>query len=133
MIFGDGMAERRCAHCSVELADADADCMACGHAPVGKQLGGTTQTQSSLAVKARHGQHGEVAPHVEYTDTVKWNHDRQRDERCRIYVDRERDFYRQEWLDLETDEVVWSKEGRLRDEEIHGKSARRRRDSPSWR
>jgi hypothetical protein len=60
-----------------------------------------------------------------YND-IRWNHDRQRRERFHMVVDSEKDYYLQEWSDLTTSEIVWSKEGQLSDPDIHGQSARRR-------
>jgi hypothetical protein len=77
--------------------------------------------------QARYGQPGEVRPHSEQRSELKWNHDRQRMERCKLVVDRENDYYLQEWSDPETGEVTFRKEGSLSDPEVHGQSARRGR------
>jgi hypothetical protein len=55
------------------------------------------------------------------------NHDRQRMGRREIRVDRANDHYVQEWTDLATGKVVWRKEARLSDPDMHGVSARRER------
>ena len=78
--------------------------------------------------QARHGGAGSVAPHIRLYNDVRWNHDRQRMERRIMYTDSDLDYYKQEWFNLDTGELVWSKEGRLSDPDMHGKSARR---SPS--
>jgi hypothetical protein len=78
-----------------------------------------------LVRKLRHGAPGDVKPHIEVFDEVRWIHDRQRMERRAMYVDREDDYYQQEWFDLKTRDLTWSKEGRLSDPEMHGESARR--------
>ena len=59
-----------------------------------------------------------------YND-IRWNHDRQRMERRVMHIDSDNYYYRQEWFDLETGELMFSKEGRLNDPDVHGKSARR--------
>jgi hypothetical protein len=61
------------------------------------------------------------------SDMVLWNHDHQCMARRRIVADAETDSYVQEWTSLETGEVLFRKEGRLSDPEMHGASARRRR------
>jgi hypothetical protein len=75
--------------------------------------------------QARHGEHGVVAPHIEFYSEVKWNHDRQRMERRVMHIDSENDYKKQEWFSLETGERVWWKEGKLSDPGMHGESARR--------
>ncbi|WP_328304443.1 hypothetical protein [Actinomycetospora sp. NBC_00405] len=80
-----------------------------------------------LRGKARHGQPGEVKPHREQYSEIKWNGDRQRMERRVEVVDRENDYYLQEWRHLDTNEVTFRKEGRLSDPAMHGQSARRGR------
>lgn len=74
-------------------------------------------------LKRRHGE-GPVKPHYEYEQrSRRWNADRNRYEQRVMVVDRERNWYVQEWRDIETDEVTWRKEGPLNDPELHGKSA----------
>ena len=85
--------------------------------------------ESSLAIKARHGQPGQVRPFRETSDTVLWNHEHQQMARRRIVVDTETDDYLQEWTSLDTGVVLFRKEGRLSDPEMHGKSARRPREA----
>jgi hypothetical protein len=75
--------------------------------------------------KLRHGAAGQIKPHIEVSNETRWNHDRQRLERRVMHVDRERDYYKQEWFDLETSDLTWSKEGKLSDPEMHGESARK--------
>ncbi len=82
----------------------------------------------SFRTKHRSGQRGEVAPHLEVKDDVLWNHDRQRLERRHMVIDREADHYVQRWFDLETGLPTYDKEGHLSDPEMHGESARRRKD-----
>jgi hypothetical protein len=77
-----------------------------------------------MRLKRRNGQPGETKPHFEYFDELRWNHDRGRVERRVMVVDREHDWYRQEWLDS-AGRSAFSKEGRLSDKDIHGTSARR--------
>jgi hypothetical protein len=66
-----------------------------------------------------------VAPHIQMYNDIRWNHDRQRMERRVMHIDSDNNYYRQEWFDLETGELMFSKEGRLSDTDVHGKSARR--------
>jgi hypothetical protein len=69
-----------------------------------------------------------VAPHIKIYNDVLWNYDRQRLERRCMETDSQRDYYKQEWFDLGTGETTWGpKEGRLSDPDMHGESARRRR------
>ena len=68
-----------------------------------------------------------MSPHIKVYVDVLWNHDRQRMERRTMHVDVENKYYKQEWFSLETGECVFSKEGKLSDPEMHGKSARRGR------
>jgi hypothetical protein len=72
---------------------------------------------------------GPVRPHVRVYNDILWNHDRQRMERRLMHTDSERGFYVQEWYALETGELAWRKEGRLSDPDLHGQSARRRREA----
>jgi hypothetical protein len=46
-------------------------------------------------------------------------------ERRVMQVDRDNDYYKQEWFDLETGERTYLKEGRLSDPDMHGESARK--------
>jgi hypothetical protein len=66
-----------------------------------------------------------VAPHIQMYNDIRWNHDRQRMERRVMHIDSDNNYYRQEWFDLETGELMFSKEGRLSDPDVHGNSARR--------
>jgi hypothetical protein len=83
--------------------------------------------EGSLAIKARHGQPGQVRPFREMSDRVVWNHEHQQMARRRIVADAETDHYMQEWKSLDTGEVLFRKEGQLSDPEMHGQSARRPR------
>jgi len=86
------------------------------------------EVDPSMKSSSRHGQRGEVAPHIEVTNRTLWNHDRQRRERRQIVADGDRDYYLQEWTDPVTGEV-YRKEGQLSDPNLHGESARRPRPS----
>jgi hypothetical protein len=66
-----------------------------------------------------------VKPHEEIRDEVRWNGERNRLERRVMVIDRSGDRYSQEWSDLETGEVAFTKSGRLSDPDMHGESARR--------
>jgi hypothetical protein len=66
-----------------------------------------------------------VKPFCEVSERVKRSHDRDRDEWRRLVVDRDQNYYLQEWTDLDTGEVTWRKEGALDDPTMHGDSARR--------
>ncbi len=74
-----------------------------------------------------------VAPHIQMYNGERWNHDRQRMERRVLYVDSDNDYCKQEWYDLKTGELMSSKEGRLSDPDVHGKSARRSKSSSPGR
>jgi hypothetical protein len=63
-----------------------------------------------------------------YNDVV-WSHDRQQMERRVIHVDSDNDYYKQEWFSLETGERTYFKAGKLSDPKMHGKSARRGKES----
>jgi hypothetical protein len=54
-----------------------------------------------LVGKVRRGAAGEIRPHIYVFNDMRWSHDRQRMERRVMHVDRERDYYKQEWFDLE--------------------------------
>ena len=69
-----------------------------------------------------------VAPHIKMYSDLMWNHDRQRRERREMYTDSANDYYKQEWFSIETGETTWAKEGKLSDPDVHGQSARRRRE-----
>jgi hypothetical protein len=88
----------------------------------------TVGLTDSLRGQVRHGERGVSKPHIEISNDVRWNHDRQQMERRTLYVDRENDHYKQEWFNLETGERVFWKEGKLSDPDMHGKSARRSKD-----
>ena len=66
-----------------------------------------------------------VAPHIQVYNEICWNHGRQCMERRVMQVDRDNDYYKQEWFDLETGERTYLKEGRLSDPDMHGESARK--------
>jgi hypothetical protein len=116
-----------CSACETELDRDELACPTCGcrdrhiYADVDSAIG----IETSLGLKGRHGAVGDVRPYMEQSTKIRWNDDRQRNERCEIVVDRENDYYRQEWFDLETGECTFSKEGWLSDPDLHGKSARR--------
>jgi hypothetical protein len=99
----------------------------------GRKIGGTSRTEYRAVVGGTmprlRSDRALSAPHVKLYSEVLWNHDRQRMERREIYVDRENDYYKQEWFSLETGETTWGpKEGKLSDPGMHGKSARRARE-----
>lgn len=77
-----------------------------------------------LKAKLRNGQVGEVRPHLEHHQDTVWSHDRRRIERRVMVIDRENDYYRQTWYGPDG-EVSFTKEGRLSDPDMHGRSARR--------
>jgi hypothetical protein len=91
---------------------------------VGDGLGLTDAVREQL----RHGPPGRVKPHVRVYNDIRWNHDRQRMERRLMHTDSERHLYVQEWYRLETGELAWRKDGQLSDPDVHGQSARRRRE-----
>src|SRR5512132_3617223 len=49
-----------------------------------------------------------VAPHIQMYNDIRWNHDRQRMERRVMHIDSDNNYYRQEWFDLETGELMFS-------------------------
>jgi hypothetical protein len=65
------------------------------------------------------------APSVKVYSDVVWSYDRQSLERREMTTDSEKDYYRQEWFNLQTGERTYFKEGKLSDPEMHGESARR--------
>jgi hypothetical protein len=56
---------------------------------------------------------------------VVGSYDRQNLERREMTTDSEKDYYRQEWFNLQTGERTYFKEGKLSDPEMPGESARR--------
>ena len=116
-----------CSTCVADLTVNESPCPWCGcpdrhiYADVETAVG----VETRIGLKGRHGAPGEVKPYLEHKTEIKWNHDRQRNERCDLVVDRENDCYRQSWYHLDTGERVFHKEGRLSDPDMHGKSARR--------
>jgi hypothetical protein len=76
-------------------------------------------------LKKRHGESGRSRPYAEYYDELRWNDERGRVERRIMVVDRSTNFYSQEWFDLATGEVTFTKSGALDDPSLHGESARR--------
>jgi hypothetical protein len=48
-----------------------------------------------------------VAPHIKIYNDILWNFDRQRLERRYMETDSQRDYYKQEWFDLETGKTTW--------------------------
>jgi hypothetical protein len=77
---------------------------------------------------ASHLGTAKVAAHVEFQNDIRWNGARQRMERRVMHIDKERDYYKQEWFSLETGKSTYMKEGKLSDPDMHGKSARRGKD-----
>jgi hypothetical protein len=129
-----------CSDCGTGLDGEDSNtspvervpCPTCGSLARTAQV---TNNDSAAAydgfrLKARHGQPGEVKAHLESFDEVRWNADRQRLERRVMRVDRENDYYKQEWFDLQTGRCTFSKEGKLSDPDVHGESARRTKRPP---
>jgi hypothetical protein len=116
-----------CAQCGTDLT-ASGPCPTCGSGD--RHIFVTDQALGfdGFGLQARHGQPGEVRPFKVVKDEVKWNHDRQRKERCRELYDRENKHYVQEWSDLDSGAITFRKEGRLDDSDIHGESARRPRE-----
>jgi hypothetical protein len=114
-----------CASCGASLDADDTDCPVCGSVDRNIEVYDCGKVVDGLRVKARRGEPGEIRPHREVYDEVRWNHNRARNERRRIIADREQDYYSQEWYDLDTGELVWRKEGQLSDPKVHGESARR--------
>ena len=53
-------------------------------------------------------------------DRGKWVHDRQAHETREMVTDPEANFYRQVWRDPTTEDITFSKGGRLKDQSIHG-------------
>lgn len=100
----------------------------------GRRVPGRDKIQYSItiargAIAKRPGRGAPVAPHVRIYNEDKWSHDRQRLERREMYIDSEQDYYRQTWYSLQTGEITWGpKEGKLSDPDMHGESARRRRE-----
>jgi hypothetical protein len=139
-----------CAHCQTEFKPGQDICPRCGsgdvmvgmYSPGGFLLSGPRDAPR-MRLQGRHnGGHvrweasigrplidpamrPKVAPHIEMYNDVRWSADRHRMERREMLVDRENDYYRQEWFGLETGECTFRKEGRLSDPDMHGKSARR--------
>lgn len=120
------MATTPCAHCGHQLAANEDRCPQCGSGDrIVNVEDSVTLSEARLHLQARHGAPGEVRPHAEVSDEVKWNADRERFERRHIVVDRENNGYSQTWYDLDTGEIAWQKSGALDDPEMHGLSARR--------
>lgn len=112
--------------CGLLLTPSDERCPECGsrdrHILDSDQI--TLVEQSRL--KKRDGEPGKIRPYAEHYDEARWNGDRSRVERRVMVVDRSTNFYSQEWSDLVTGEVVFTKSGALDDPDIHGESARRK-------
>jgi hypothetical protein len=144
-----------CAHCQTEFAPGDDRCPTCQSddimigmkTPSGTRVSGPRDAPR-MRLQGRHKDDGHteyifsigappprtagrapVAPHIKMYNDIRWNHDRQRMERRAMYVDSDNDYYKQEWFSLETGEPTYVKEGRLSDLDVHGKSARRGKNS----
>jgi hypothetical protein len=125
------MAIVTCLSCGGDVKPENSACERCGSADRAiHDIDHAFGIDESLRLAKRHGQPGQVRPYELIFDEVRWNHDRQRNERRRMVVDRENDRYVQEWYHQETGER-WSKSGRLSDPEVHGESARRSRGDDS--
>jgi hypothetical protein len=102
----------------------------------GRRIEGSSRTRYRATVTgpvpvsapARRPDKSQKAPHIKLYSDVLWNDDRQRMERREMRVDKENDYYRQEWFNLETNETTFVKEGKVSDPDVHGQSARRRSD-----
>jgi hypothetical protein len=119
--------QMKCASCDAELTlNATEPCPHCGSAARIRlvELNDSVGVHDGFDLAARHGEPGQVKPFREISDRVKRTHDRDRDERRRLVVDRDQSYYLQEWTDLDTGEVTWRKEGALDDPMMHGDSAR---------
>ena len=58
------------------------------------------------------------------TAVDKWNYDRGRVERCRIYTDRIDNLFVEVWQEIETGDVTYSRTASLDDQSHHGRSHR---------
>lgn len=57
---------------------------------------------STLSAKTRHGLPGQIGPHYERIESLRFNADRKRIERRTMIIDRENDHYLQEWRTVVT-------------------------------
>jgi hypothetical protein len=113
-----------CAKCDTDLT-ASGPCPTCGSGDRAIFVTDHARAYDGMTLQARHGQPGKVRPFKVISDEVVWNHDRQRDERRRMVIDRDTNEYVQEWSDLDTGEMTFVKRGPLDQAEMHGESARR--------
>jgi phage FluMu protein Com len=113
-----------CADCGLVMEDASGSCPECGsrnrHILTAEQI-----TLVTTSARARKRDAPQARPHEEVRDEIRWSGDRNRLERRIMVINRRDDRYSQEWSDLQTGEVTYSKSGRLGDPDMHGQSARR--------
>lgn len=117
-----------CTNCGLVMEDASGECPVCRSR--NRSIFDTEQITILMnSVKARKRTAIDVRPHEEIRDQVLWNGERKRLERRIMIIDRGGDHYSQEWSDLETGQITFTKSGQLSDPDMHGESARRQRPS----
>jgi hypothetical protein len=107
--------QMKCASCDAELTlNATEPCPHCGSAARIRlvELNYSVGVHDGFDLAARHGEPGQVKPFREISDRVKRTHDRDRDERRRLVVDRDQNYYLQEWTDLDTAKSHGERKGR---------------------
>jgi len=115
--------------CGKEYDPQAERCPACGSedrsVEVSDQLG--PKLRLGLKLDVRHGQPGEVRPHIEKTQREEYARDRRQWELVARTFDREAATYVEEYTNLKTGEVVYRKDAPLDDQSVHGPRARAKR------
>jgi hypothetical protein len=122
----------RCASCAVELEPEETPCPRCGG--VGRAyevvLEDSIEMTESLDLKGRHGEPGKVKPYLRSTVKREYSRTRGEMEEVRRTFDRDAGTYVEEYRSLETGEVVWRKEGRIGDQDLHGPASGKHGSTP---
>ncbi len=116
----------RCLACQQELAPEESRCPACGSfdREIDQVFDDGVGIESSIDLKARHGERGQVKPHLKKTIKREYSSTRRQWEEVERTFDSDGGTYVEEYRDLETGEVVWSKEAPIGDQTAHGRRAR---------
>ena len=126
------MAPPECTDCGNELQPDDTACSLCGsgnrHVYDSDQA---AAVESSLGLKGRHGQPGQVKPYLRTTVKREWSPSRNTWEEVTRVFDSDARVYRETYRNLVTGEVTFHKEGAIEDQGLHGLGGSSRPQPPA--
>ncbi len=110
----------RCGGCGSPLRPEDVRCPWCRSRDRAITVSDSISMTSALKLKARHGELGAVAPHLEVTIKREYARDRGRCEIVQRRFDRDLGIYVEEYRDEETNALTFRKAVPLTDQSAHG-------------